>query len=708
MTDFVDYVNPLQGTDSARTFSSGNTLPLVGRPFAMTSWCLQTSEGRWFFHPRERRLQGIRATRQPSPWIGDYGHFVLMPQVGERLVSTRSRASGYRTERSVIRPHYMKVHLDRYETTMEMTATERCGFMRVVFPTGGQEKRLILDLFPGDSQIQFATNGDSGTITGFTRANSGGVPAGFACYFVVELDCPLSLESSGREQLSAFAELRLDGEAAVEVRIGTSFISIDQAMRNLAQEIGRRDFEHIRRDAGGAWNDLLGRMEIDPVTEDDRKTFYSCLYRSFLFPRKWHEFDENNSPVHYSPYDDRVHPGIFYADNGFWDTHRTVYPLLSIVAPKELTEILNGWVNHYVESGWFPKWSSPGERGVMIGTHIDAVIADAVVKGIRGFDLEKAFEGMMKHALQKAPDGHGRVGIEDYIRLGYVPEDRVLHGASRTMDFAYGDFCIAQVAIALGRKEEAESMLRRAGNYRNVFDPSVGFIRGRNADESWVEPFNEFAWGGPYVEGSVWQCGWAVPHDPAGLIELMGGNQKFVEKLDRMLSLPPRYHVGAYGEEIHEMTEMAAVNFGQYAHSNQPVHHVLYLFAAAGRPDRTQYWVRRVLRELYGPGLDGFSGDEDNGEMASWFVLSSLGVYPLCPGVPTYVFGSPLFHESVLHLPTGKDLTIAATDNSPEHPYVELIRRDGRHVTSTSITHADLTSGGRLQFDMAAPVQTGK
>jgi predicted alpha-1,2-mannosidase len=714
MKDYLKYVNPLQGTDSVFTRSHGNTLPLVGKPFAMTSWTLQTSESPWMFHPGECKLQGFRATRQPSPWMKDYGHFVVMPQVCELFTSAEDRSSSYDIEQSIIKPDYMKVFLERYETAVELTATERCCFMQIKFPKLKQSKRMILDVFQGKSNINISSNEDSGTISGFTCASSGRVHSSFACYFVIEFDCSIKIDKSGLfhddavinqasgegEQLGAFVELNAT-DKPVAIRIGTSFISIEQARRNLSLEIGDNSFDETRLAVADAWNKMLGRIDIEPIVDEDLYTFYSCLYRAFLFPRKWYEYNENMKPMHYSPYDGTIHAGVFYAENGFWDTHRTVYPLLSIIAPEELTEILNGWIAHYKESGWLPKWSNPGESGIMIGTHIDAVIADAVTKNITGFDVESAFEGMMKHAMHKAPsDNQGRLGINEYLKLGFVPDDCAEHSVSRTLDFAYGDFCIGQVASSLGKKKEAELMYNRSLNYRNVFDSNVDFMRGRNSDGKFIEPFDEFEWGGPYVEGSVWQCGWEVPHDSKGLMELMGGQESFLDKLDKMLSLPPTFRVGAYGKEIHEMTEMAAVDFGQYAHSNQPVHHVLYLFAVAGRPDKTQYWVRRVLKDLYGSGTKGFAGDEDNGEMASWFVLSALGIYPLCPGNPSYIFGSPMVKKATVHLQSGKDLKIVANNNSQDNLYVSDITHNDCLINDIKISHADLMSGGVLNFDM--------
>ncbi|MCR4440341.1 MAG: glycoside hydrolase family 92 protein [bacterium] len=452
------------------------------------------------------------------------------------------------------------------------------------------------------------------------------------------------------------------------------------------------------------WSELLGVIDIEGATEDQARTFYSALYRTVLFPHAWHELRPSGEVVHRSPYDGALHPGVLYTDQGPWDVYRTQYPLLSILFPERLAEIIQGWTNAYKEGGWFPKWASPGYRSCMIGTHIDAIIADAFVKGIRSFDMETAYEGMHKHAWQAgASDGAvGRKGLEHYLRLGYVPADLVEESVSRTLDFAYNDFCIAQVAKGLGRNEDYQLLIARAFNYKNVFDPAVGSLRGRNAGGSWVTPFDQFAWGGPYVEGGVWQCGWAVPHDPAGLIELMGGREHFLTKLDTLLATPPYFDVGSYNGEIHEMTEMAAVDFGQYAHSNQPSHHVLYLFAAAGAPWKTQYWVRRVLEELYGPGPEGFCGDEDNGEMSAWYIFSALGLYPLCPGHPSYVLGSPLFKRATIHLANGRSFTVAAPNNGRRNVYVGRVRLNGRVYKKTYLLHESIVQGGKLRLTMSS------
>ncbi|MDA0708579.1 MAG: GH92 family glycosyl hydrolase [bacterium] len=707
--DLIRFVNPEQGTASVHRYSNGNTLPLVTRPFAMTSWAPQTEESRRFYHPDARQFEGIRATRQPSPWIGDYGHFTVMPQSGRLFSSDGRRASVFRRDQTEIRPNYFRTYLGRYQTTLEMTPTDRCAIFRFSYPQN-QVARVIIDTFAGESHIEILP--DRRALFGYTRANSGGVPRGFACYFFAQFDSDITGYGTFQSKETHEGELKRTGNRVggyvelaartVHMRIGTSFISVEQAETNLRRELGGRPFDVIRLETENLWQNMLNRVHIEDASDAQMRTFYTSLYRSVLFPRFWHEYDPDNNQVHYSPYDGGVHPGPMVSDNGFWDTHRTVYSLLSILYPEYLTTIMQGWTHASKEGGWTPKWASPGYRACMIGTHLDAVFADAYFKGIQNFDIESAYQAMLKNATEVGDDAgnFGRRGIQEFDLLGYVPADRIEHAASRTQDFAYNDFCVAQIARALGKQADYERFIRRALYYRNTFDSEVGFMRGRNADGSWQTPFDAFAWGGANIEGSAWQCTWAVPHDPAGLIDLLGGREKCIEKLDQMLALPPHFDVGTYPTEIHEMTEMAAVDFGQYAHSNQPVHHVLYLYACAGKPSRTQYWVRRVLNELYSADPDGLAGDEDNGEMSAWYVFNALGFYPFCPGHPSYVLGSPLFKHATLYLANDRTLSIQAPENSGQKVYVREVLHNHRPVGRADMTHQNIVNGGSLTFSM--------
>jgi predicted alpha-1,2-mannosidase len=728
----LSLVNILQGSNSEFRFSRGNCLPLIAMPFGMNHWCPQTNSerGGWFFHPGDRKFEGIRATHQPSPWIGDYGQFVVMPQTGDRKLNVRERSCGYRREEATFQPHYFRANLLRYQCTLELTPTERCAILRTHFhadtsvdPFGAdQTRRLIFEPGAGASEIEILP--EKRQIRGFTRANSGGTPENFALYFIITLDTPVTSYGifEGREtfpetfsrngnRVGAYVEFA-SGDLIVEARIATSFISIEQAERNLAQETAGFSFEDIKAHGEAVWTESLNRIRVEGGTDEQLRTFYSCLYRTQLFPRIFHERDSAGAQRHYSPYDGKIHDGPMYTDNGFWDTYRTVYPLFSLLCPERLGEILQGWVNVYKESGWFPTWASPGHRSCMVGTHADAVIADAVVKNIPGFDIATAYAGIRKHALEDVPEGSGfgREGLTEFVRNGYVASDHFHAATSRTLDYAYDDFCISQVAKALGHEEDARILSKQAGYWRNVFDPTVGMMRGRNSDGSWRTPWDSFEWGGPFVEGGAWQHAWGVPHDPAGLISIMGGPEAFTAKLEQMLTTPPHFRVGSYGFEIHEMTEMASVDFGQYAHSNQPVHHVLYLFTSAGQPHKTQHWVRRVLSELYTP--DSLPADEDNGEMASWYVLSALGLYPLCPGHPSYVFSSPLFPVAHFTLGNGKTLTVRAeTENGnavSDSSYTKSITWNGNVWDSLSISHEELIKGGELRFQLTDMQDTSR
>lgn len=698
----VDLVNPLQGTSSSPLLSRGNTLPIVALPFGMAHWTLQSNAAQqpWFFRPEDNRIEGLRCTHQLSPWLSDYGYATFLPFTGSPAIDPGARASSYRSTDLKVKPHLLAVTLMRYGCKALLVPTERCAMLRMMFTESGSAG-LIIDLPGEDAEFHAETAG--GVVSALTRASAGGVPKEFATYYVVQSETKIETFEVTAEQGRRVGVLRFNAVSGrpVDVRIGHSFISHEQAMRNLKAELGKRSFEELSTSAEDVWNERLGRIQVKGGSEAQRQTFYSALYRTSLFPRMWHEPDASGQPIHYSPYSGKVEPGVMYADHGYWDVYRAWYPLMSIIDPERLGEILQAWVNAFTEGGWLPQFPCPGYRASMTGSLIDSVFGDAAAKGITGFDLQTAYTALKKHATQPGdPDaGYGRRGIEHYLQLGHVPSDRVDQATVETLDASYGDFCIAQVARAAGNAADAEMFAVRSQNWKNVFDSKTRFMRGKKADGSWLEPFDPFVWGSPFVEGSSWQHRFSVPHDPEGLIEAMGGEEDFVGYLDEMLKLPPKFEVGVYGREIHEMSEMAAVEFGQYAHSNQPVHHVLYMFAAAGRADRTQYWVRRVLNTLYSP--DNYPGDEDTGSMAAWYVLSALGLYPLCPGQASYVLGGPLFDRATLYLPGGKETVIDAVNNSPEHFYCGKPTVDGRKHTDSSISHEAIAKGSKLVFVMS-------
>lgn len=693
----VDLVNVLQGTRSTRVFSRGNTLPIAAMPFGMAHWTLQSeSNSAWMFQSDNRRLQGLRCTHQLSPWLDDYGQAVFLPICGDPNPVAAMRASSWRPEDAKLHPYSFRFTLARYQADVELIPTERCALVTATF--AGSEAPGFLVEVPGSAE-PVEKGSDKRTLRFRSRSNRGGVPKNFANYYVVRFaapwqHCDLHAEDGSQLAIAKFAQ----GQR-VEARIATSFISFEQAERNLDLELGTKDVDALRAEAKARWSKDFGRIEIEGGNDSQRTIFASCLYRALLFPRMWHEPDENGKPHHFSPYNGTVVPGVMYADHGYWDLYRAWYPLMSIVYPERLAEILQAWTNAYKEGGWLPQFPAPGYRACMTGSLIDAVFGDAAAKGIRGFDMATAYEGLKKHATRPGnPDkGYGRRGIEDYLKLGYVPADHVQQSVAETSDAAYGDFCIAQVAKALGRNDDAAMFLKRSRNWRNVFDPGTGFLRGKQSNGAWLEPFDPFQWGSPYVEGGAWQHRWDVMHDIPGLIDAMGGREQAVAALDKMLATPPIFHVGVYGQEIHEMSEMAAVNFGQYAQSNQPVHHILYAYAMAGRPDRTQYWVRRTMEDLY--SREVFPGDEDTGSMSAWYILGAMGFYSLCPGKAEYVLGSPLFDRVTLHLPGGTTV-MDARGQSPSAVYVGKLLVDGNAHTAPTIAHEEIARGARLTFFM--------
>jgi predicted alpha-1,2-mannosidase len=705
--DPVDWVNILQGTASTPEFSRGNTLPIAALPFGMAHWTLQSHDDTpWMFQPGVRRIQGFRCTHQLSPWLSDYGHAAFLPFRGEIHPEAAGRASSYAVEQAHLGPHSLQLFLLRYRAHVELVPTERSAVLTATFEKDEAEEAtgLLFDIPGPHGTIE--PDPATRTIRFISTANAGGVPDNFATYYVLQLKTPwdsFEVKEAGAHRIGI---LRFRQDLYVEAHIATSFISFEQAALNLRNEIGERSVDDVRSSAAARWNDHLNRIEIEGATDEQRRTFYSCMYRVLLFPRIWHEPDADGKMHHFSAFNGKVMPGVMYADHGYWDVYRAWYPLMSILFPERLGEILQAWVNAYKEGGWLPQFPCPGYRACMTGSLIDSVFGDAAAKRITGFDLESAYEGLKKHATMPGDPakGYGRVGLEQYLKLQYVPADQVTQSVAETVDAAYGDFCIAQVAQALGKQDDHAAFMKRSENWRHVYDTQVKFFRGKNEDGSWLTGFNPFTWGSPYVEGAAWQHRWDAPQNLPGLIESIGGETEAAKALQEMLSTPPIFHVGVYGAEIHEMSEMAAVPFGQYAHSNQPVHHLLYIFAHAGRPDLTQLWARKVMQSLYTP--DTFAGDEDTGSMSAWFVLSALGFYPVCPGKPEYTLGSPLFTRAVVHVPGGVTFTIEAQGNAPDAVFVRRASLDGKTVTGNLIDHAAIMKGGTLHFEMASSARS--
>jgi predicted alpha-1,2-mannosidase len=715
--NLVDLVNPLVGTESSYSLSHGNTYPAIAVPWGMNFWTPQTGKmgDGWGYTYQSDSIRGIKETHQPSPWINDYGAFSLMATTGELHTDQFGRASKFSHSKEISKPNYYYVFLDDYDVSAEVTPTDRAAMFRFTFPESDQSW-IIVDAFNQGSSVTILP--ESHRIIGYARNNHGGVPENFSNFFIMEFDQPFEAYGTvldGKDQMAsthaegnhagAFVRFKTGHGQAIHVRVASSFISPEQAELNLNREIGDRNFEQVRQIAGDWWNELMNRIWIDGGTERQQQTFYTALYRTLLFPRKFYELDANNQVVHYSPYNGQILPGYMYTDNGFWDTFRAVFPLFTLVYPDHDSLVMRGLVNTYKESGWLPEWASPGHRNCMIGSNSASIIADAYIKGIRGFDIHTLYQAILKNTDSVGPyHSVGRYGADYYNRLGYIPYDvNINENAARTLEYSYDDFCIWQLAKALKRpKKEIELFKSRAQNYRNLFDKSTNFMRGRNEDGTFQSPFIPEAWGGAFTEGSSWHYTWSVFQDPQGLIDLMGGDKAFVAKLDSVFTMPPIFDCKYYGFEIHEITEMVNGNMGQYAHGNQPIQHAIYLYDYAGEPWKAQYHLRQVMDRFYSPDPDGLCGDEDNGQTSAWYVFSAMGMYPVCPGEPEYELGSPLFDKVTLNLENGKRFVIQANNNLPDHYYIQKATLDGKNWTRNYIRHKDIRRGGELVFDMGS------
>lgn len=701
--DYTGYVNIKQGTFSNPRFSCGNTLPLVASPFGMNHFCIQTmgADDGWFYHPSHRQTEGIRLTHQASPWVRDYGHFVFMPQSGNVYVRDFQRASGY--SELEMRPGSMELYLKRYQVLFRIAASDRGAIMDMRWDT---EETPRFALLPFDYVTNLHLNPGNSALTGWTNAWGDGTRKDFRIYFYLKFDAAVDAANTWITHNSGEMVQATQGEGVgiginiafdlprgqiLTARLGTSFISEKQAKKNAMEETGQLTYDALNAETAEKWNGLLSKIRITD-TEDKMKTFYSCLHRCFLFPRIFYEYDEQGKPVHYSAGDGTLQPGVMYTDNGFWDTCRTLYPLFALLIPQRLKEMLQGYLNFYREEGWLPKWLAPGERGIMPGTLVDAVLADCAQKGmLTQQQMELALEGMLKNATIPSGDHlHGRIGVADYVRKGYVPCDKYGESANNTLDACFCDYGISRVAGLLGKRELEEEYLARSRNYKRLFDPAVGFIRGLREDGSRSEDFSPFRWGGEYCEGGPWQNGFGVYHDMDGLAGLYGGTKALEEKLDELFTAPAHYEIGSYPCEIHEMTEMAAANFGQCAISNQPSFHLPYLYSYLGCPEKCSHWIQRITAEAFDSSDKGFPGDEDNGSMAAWYVLSVLGIYPLCPGKPEYVTGRCCVPEVRMTLGNGNTLSI----RGPGY----RVSVDGKPCENSVITHSQLINAKEILF----------
>ena len=717
----VDFVQPLMGSDSDHGLSTGNTYPAIAMPWGMNFWVPQTGKmgDGWQYTYAAKKIRGLKQTHQPSPWINDYGQFSLMPIVGKPVFDEEQRASWFSHKAEKATPYYYSVYLADYDVTAELCPTERAALMSFTFPQT-DSAHVVVDAFDKGSFIKVLPK--ERKVVGFSTRNSGGVPENFRNYFVIEFDHDFeafvnvkdgqyqgmvqggyqeAYQQEGNHVGTIISfKIRQRGEKVV-ARVASSFISESQAWQNL-QELGQADMQQLCQQGRNRWNEVLGKIEVEDEDIDHLRTFYSCLYRSVLFPRAFYEKTAAGEVIHYSPYNGTVQKGYMFTDTGFWDTFRCLFPLLNLMYPSVNEKIQAGLANTYLESGFLPEWASPGHRGCMVGNNSASVVADAYLSGLRGYDMETLWQAVVHgtQAVHPQVNSTGRLGYEYYNKLGYVPYDvKINDSVARTLEYAYDDWCIYQFGKALGKsKKELKPFAKRAMNYEKVFDRESGLMRGRLLNGKFQSPFNPLKWGDAFTEGNAWHYTWSVFHDPEGLIRLMGGKEKFNQMLDSVFLLPPVFDNSYYGFTIHEIREMQVMNMGNYAHGNQPIQHAIYLYDYSGQPWKCQYWVRQVMDRLYTPTPDGYCGDEDNGQTSAWYVFSAMGFYPVCPGSGQYALGTPYFKSMKLHLENGQQVSIQSEGDGC---YVDDMQMNGKKYDLNYLDLNSLRQGAQISFRLS-------
>ncbi|MBE7078392.1 MAG: glycoside hydrolase family 92 protein [Clostridiales bacterium] len=649
---FVDMVNIKQGSHSVRRFSQGNTLPLVCLPNALNMFAPQTdtSRGPWYYHPSDRSFEGVRLTHQPSPWAGDFSCLCFLPEMDKLVIDPALRWSGFHPEKAVLKPHVMEYYLLRYKTNFKLSPTDTGAIMSI--DASLAEGRPLFAIIPFNFDTKIEVDKESRMALGYTCAyTEAPFKDDFKMYFVLHFDCDIvdiATEQVGDKANAVGVYL---AKKNYTVRVASSFISVEQAKWNLERELFGKSFEEVEQEAENLWEGLLSRLQIE-ANEKIKRTFYSCLYRAFVYPNKFYEIAKDGKAYHVVPQTGEIKEGVSYTNNGFWDTYRTVYPFYSIVRPEFINEIVEGYLNIYDDTGVLPRWLTPSEVNYMPGNLIEAVFADASVKNLLTEEnARRAYEATVKNSRWVSKDWRvGRKFVNEYECLGYVPYDKCNESVNETLDCAYGDFCISALAEKCNELAVAEEYAKRSKNYANLFDKESGFMRAKDSFGKFREDFDCFAWGRDYTEGSAWQNSFAVPQDYEGLAALYGGKEEFLKKIDELFATPPYYKAVGYPLEIHEMTEMAAVDFGQCAISNQPSFHIPFLYAEFGEKERSYAIVKRMVDEVFSYEDNGYPGDEDNGTMACWYIFAVLGFYPMCPGKTEFTVSGAIVDSAKLVL----------------------------------------------------------
>ena len=639
MKKYLNYVNIKQGTKSEFRYSNGNTLPLVQMPFGMSHIAMQTNGGdAWWYNPEAKYIEGFRITNQPSPWLADYGAVIISPQADVLFDKYSENWSGYRLDNTKMLPNILHTEFLRQRCVMSATTSERCVKIRAKFGDISNRKISIFNIEDGsefkvdikDNLVFFSTNGIEP-----------GIAKNFKKYYVIEpLNNCIDFENLHISENACHLSIV---DKIAELNITMSYISFEQAELNL-REVRKKSFDEVQKESEQSWEKYLSKIQLDESTNNDiMRTFYSCMYRTATFPNIAYEYDESGYEIHYSPYTGEVQNGIRYTNNGFWDASRTTFPLYKLIAPEIYNAMLKSALSDFEECGYLPRWVTIAEVGCMPSTLIDSVIAQGVISGIVDIeDGKKILDAMVKHAeICGSEKRFGREGIEEYKKYGHVPADLYKESVNLTLDFAYGDYCIAKTAEFLGEKMISQKYFERSKYYQNIFDKESGFMRPKKSNGEYEKNFDPFEWGGAYTEASAWQTTFSVPHDLDGLSQLCDGKENLLKMLDKIFESEPAYRVGGYNQEIHEMTEMASIDFGMCEINNQPGFLLPYIYACFGKIEKCEYWVKRICSELFSDSEEGFPGDEDNGSMSAWYILSMIGLYPVCPADNTYVKINP-------------------------------------------------------------------
>jgi predicted alpha-1,2-mannosidase len=695
--DSVYLVNPYIGTGSG-PIGYGGTMPFVTPPFGMTNWTAQTRQnklGGVSYKYEDTTISGFMGTHQPAIWMGDYGYVTIVPEVDSLKITPEERKLPFSHNNEVVHPDYYSVIEDASSPRplhTEITATARCAYMRFTFPAS--EKAIVMveasrPGFAGFAKVDAVRREIVGFNPARTDANLGPFTLPhFKGYFVVQFR--EAFTSSGTygphsaipaQATGAYAQFVTRAHQVIEIRVGTSFLSIDQARANLEKEIPAWNFNEVRLALHGEWRGKLDRVTLEGGSDDQRRVVYTALYHALLYPRTFSEYGH-----YYSAFDDKVHAGESYTAYSIWDTFRAEFSLLTLLAPKRVDGMINALLQDYKEGGWMPKWPNPSYTNIMIGTHADSLVAEAMRKGFKGFDYDVAWAAAYKDGMTP-PDGdttrrwadrephtpyEARAGLTYLKQLGYVPADKTAESASRTLEDSYDDWCISQVAARLGKTRDAAYFQNRAHNYENIFNQATGFMQARNSNGSWAAP--DEGW----TEGNTWVYTWAVMQDLPGLIRLMGGKDIYNAKLDQ------------HFQGHHNI------------HKNEPSHHYGYLYDYSGEPWKTQAKVREIAAAEYANLPAGLDGDDDCGQMSAWFLFTALGIYPVTPASGDYMIGSPIFARMSLRLASGKQFTVIADNNNETNRYIQSATLNGKSLTAPKITYEDIMSGSTLHLTMGS------